>query len=276
MVPIKVFVMIMAISVVPTIGAQERTGLVPEVQTAEVPFYPPIALAARVSGSVSFRVTTDGTRALNLELLSGPAMLSKAAEVNIRSWQFVKHEPTSFVTTFHYVIIEGSNCKTGNQPIVLRLPTEIEVNTSLQGCDEARYFRMQKYLNERHVYPVELHVSRDEKESASPPEVVFFASGRNVTSTLEDGVYLVPEDFASRGTLGIRTIIGKESMGITGIGAGSLKCIWHLELPSSLELTAKELVSGGDKRRSCVLSFDPLDGDGMVMRVSPCRRPVRR
>jgi TonB family protein len=69
-----------------TVSEKEATAL---LLTHSVPIYPPIAKAARVSGSVLLRVTvgTDG-RVSKLSVVSGPAMLQQASIDAVKKWTF--------------------------------------------------------------------------------------------------------------------------------------------------------------------------------------------
>ncbi len=52
--------------------------------------YPSLAVQARISGAVKLRVTLDSAgRVLRSEVISGNAILSKAAQENVSSWVFV-------------------------------------------------------------------------------------------------------------------------------------------------------------------------------------------
>jgi TonB family protein len=69
-----------------TVSEKDATAL---LLTHPAPIYPPIAQAARVSGSVVLRVTvgTDG-RISKLSVVSGPAMLQQAAINGVERWTF--------------------------------------------------------------------------------------------------------------------------------------------------------------------------------------------
>src|SRR6202034_2765713 len=53
------------------------------------PVYPPIAKAARVSGTVVLQATISKTGTIeNLRVISGPAMLQEAAMDAVKSWRY--------------------------------------------------------------------------------------------------------------------------------------------------------------------------------------------
>src|SRR5690242_10965080 len=109
-------------------GAQSRKVALPTVADAKMPLYPPLARAARVQGVVRVRVTTDGHRVLSAAAESGPKILAAAAEDSAHSWQFAAHEPTSFLVTFTYKLVNSLKSGPENPTVVLRLPTEVEVS----------------------------------------------------------------------------------------------------------------------------------------------------
>ena len=116
--------------------AQEATPEVPLLSAGIVPLYPRMALAARVQGVVKIRVTTDGKKVSSVEAESGPPMLVAAAKEIILAWKFETHKPTTFETTFEYVIEEPAECYFSNNVAVLKLPLEVRITTKgLKTCD---------------------------------------------------------------------------------------------------------------------------------------------
>lgn len=164
----------------PISPAQQATEPLPEVTTAAVPFYPPIAMAARVSGVVKLHIATDGKRVFTITGQAGPAMLIPAAEENVRTWVFAEHIPTAFDVSFHYVLVTGPRCDSGNRPVILHLPAEVEVDATPPTCDTARFFRNQKILAEQHTYAVELHMILNGHDLDNPPEVVVANSTQSI------------------------------------------------------------------------------------------------
>jgi len=73
-----------------------------------MPVYPPIAKAARVSGTVILQVTigTEG-EVENLHVVSGPAMLQQAALDAVKTWRYrpylLNNEPVTFQTTVNVI-----------------------------------------------------------------------------------------------------------------------------------------------------------------------------
>ena|SRR6185312_410514 len=116
--------------------AQKAEQELPIVIGGNMPLYPLIANHARIQGVVKIKVTTDGEKVTSLEAESGPPMLVQAAKKNILTWRFLKHRPTTFVTTFEYVIKDPDQCMFSNSSSVLNLPLKIQISAKgLETCD---------------------------------------------------------------------------------------------------------------------------------------------
>ena len=77
-----------------------------------MPVYPPIAKAARVSGTVVLQATISKTGLIeNLRVLSGPAMLQQAALDAVKSWRYrpylLNNEPVEVETTVNVIFTLG-------------------------------------------------------------------------------------------------------------------------------------------------------------------------
>jgi TonB family protein len=114
----------------------------PIVTSANVPFYPRVAQAAHIEGVVQLRITTDGKQASSVDIESGPVMLGRAAQENVKTWRFEQHTPTTFESTFHYVLLPTQcdskcNCDDGgNGTVELNLPSRVEVRAkTVMICD---------------------------------------------------------------------------------------------------------------------------------------------
>jgi len=99
----------------------------PVVETASVPFYPPLARVAHIEGVVKLRITSDGSNVSDVSVLSGPPMLVSAAAENVRTWKFRDHSPTTFEVTFRYRMLSESKCEIDNGTVTLNLPGEVEI-----------------------------------------------------------------------------------------------------------------------------------------------------
>ena len=77
-----------------------------------IPMYPPIAKAARVSGTVVLQATISKTGTIeNLRVISGPAMLQQSALEAVKSWRYrpylLNNEPVEVETTVNVVFSLG-------------------------------------------------------------------------------------------------------------------------------------------------------------------------
>ncbi len=77
------------------------------------PVYPPIAKAARVSGTVELHATISKNGAIkDLHVVSGPPMLQQAAVDAVRSWRYMPYklsnEPVEVETTIDVVFSLGT------------------------------------------------------------------------------------------------------------------------------------------------------------------------
>ena len=76
------------------------------------PVYPPIAKAARVSGTVVLQATISKTGTIeNLRVVSGPAMLQQAAMDAVKTWRYrpylLNNEPVEVETTVNVIFTLG-------------------------------------------------------------------------------------------------------------------------------------------------------------------------
>jgi protein TonB len=77
-----------------------------------VPLYPPIAKAARVSGTVVLQATISKAGTIeNLHVISGPAMLQQSAMDAVKSWRYrpylLNGDPVEVETTVNVVFTLG-------------------------------------------------------------------------------------------------------------------------------------------------------------------------
>ena len=108
-------------------NAVASTQVLPYVLNMGVPFYPPIARAARIEGVVHISVTTDGDRVVATRVEDGPRLLAEGAEKNAKTWEFAKHSGTTFTVTYRFRLTKNSNSGFIREKLILQLPTEIEV-----------------------------------------------------------------------------------------------------------------------------------------------------
>jgi protein TonB len=91
------------------ISAGVATGMLIQKTT---PIYPPIAKAARVSGTVILQATISKTGTIeNLRVVSGPAMLQQAALDAVKTWRYrpylLNNDPVEVETTINVIFSLG-------------------------------------------------------------------------------------------------------------------------------------------------------------------------
>jgi hypothetical protein len=83
----------------------------PELLSANIPSYPPLARQARVHGivKVSFTLPANSAEPTGVEAVSGHPILKPAAVENVKSWRFrnIYAVPRRYETTFHYTLSES-------------------------------------------------------------------------------------------------------------------------------------------------------------------------
>jgi hypothetical protein len=113
--------------------SKEPAVSLPRVRAAAVPFYPPAAHTANISGIVRVAVTTDGHRVTEVKVLDdgrNPA-LGRAAQENASTWVFAVHDATTFTVTYRYILekdLPDIKSNAPNSKVVLRFPTDVEVH----------------------------------------------------------------------------------------------------------------------------------------------------
>jgi hypothetical protein len=185
--------------------------------------------------------------------------------------------------TFRYKFQEKSECETGIKliPANLHLPTEVEIITA-PYCDSVRFFRNKKILAEQHAYAVEMHIIYNGHEVENPSEIVITNSVQenrfqSITLPVKNGLFLIPEKMANGSKLEIQARIGKDQIDIPRISPFALNQNWEIEFAEKRkfgEYGMFDVPKGWDVRSSCRIEFEPLDGDGMGMAVSNCRKPA--
>jgi TonB family protein len=78
----------------------------PELLSASIPFYPPLARQARIYGEVTVRFTlpANSGEPVNVEAASGHAILKPSAVENVKTWRFRNTYAVErrYETTFRY------------------------------------------------------------------------------------------------------------------------------------------------------------------------------
>jgi hypothetical protein len=92
------------------LGAAAQTDE-PELLSANIPLYPPLARQARVYGTVkvSFTLPANSAEPTEVEAVSGHPMLKLAAVENVKSWRLrnIYAVQRRYETTFRYTLSES-------------------------------------------------------------------------------------------------------------------------------------------------------------------------
>lgn len=86
----------------PSAAAEENIIPVPDITRHRQPRYPSIPWEAQIQGQVRMRVTADSYCVAKITADSSDALLTEAAEANVRTWWFAYHKPGTFNLTFNY------------------------------------------------------------------------------------------------------------------------------------------------------------------------------
>jgi hypothetical protein len=99
------------------------SGSVPLLVHAEIPLYPPLALAARLSGTVRAKVQVSKGAVVNTETdSSAHAILVNAAEKNVKTWQFASDANARFELTYIYQLETHEADSPENSRLEMHLP----------------------------------------------------------------------------------------------------------------------------------------------------------
>jgi hypothetical protein len=92
-----------------------------------VPYYPPLARAAKIEGLVHIKVTIDMNKVVETHVEDGPKLLADAVEMNVRTWEFGEPFQRTFIVTYRFKLTKNSEDGHITDTLILRLPTDIEV-----------------------------------------------------------------------------------------------------------------------------------------------------
>jgi len=113
------------------------------VKEALAPHYPPIAVAARVQGTVEVRVETgpDGT-VVKAEVIKGPAILQTSAIRAAKRWRFESDQVTNRVSVARFIYLLGAEDESDEtQTVFLPPPTDAYDPLLTAACHEDLGFR---------------------------------------------------------------------------------------------------------------------------------------
>jgi hypothetical protein len=101
----------------------------PVVHAADTPLYPTLGVQARVEGTVTLLVKTDGKSIVDVKTSGAHQILQDAAEKNVRTWQLGPHTPTTFKVEFIYKLMQPVIAEIGNCSVKLNFPSRVEITT---------------------------------------------------------------------------------------------------------------------------------------------------
>ena len=95
-----------------SLGVVEQTDN-PELISANIPFYPPLARQAHIYGTVkvAFTLPANSGEPANVEAVSGHPVLKAATVENVKTWRFRNTYAVGrkYETTFHYTLSESES-----------------------------------------------------------------------------------------------------------------------------------------------------------------------
>ena len=101
------------------------------VTRADVPFYPVLALEARISGEVRVKVTIQNGEVVGTTAVSSAhILLTNAASENIRTWRFLQSVTEVIEVTFLYVITKNEGEIPQNPRIEMELPSFVRITAT--------------------------------------------------------------------------------------------------------------------------------------------------
>ena len=117
-------------------AAQCQEQSEPALRSTLMATYPPIAAIAHIEGDVRASFVLDASGGVaSVEIISGPPLLHRATEENIRSWKFSparqkSDENKTYYTDFYYRISRRSACG-NNRWVTVSMASfhEIEITT---------------------------------------------------------------------------------------------------------------------------------------------------
>jgi hypothetical protein len=264
--------LLFTLTVVTTLSMSQATHY-PVVTSGETPLYPLLAGQARIQGEVQLRVTTDGSRPVSVSVESGQPMLAKAAEDNVKTWTFLKHEPTSFESHFSYTLNES--CDPGmpeNGRVLLELPIRVAVtaprwpfkcdpNWGLDLSEPLRVFLTECELNGSNVPCDRVRVTLGLGSSAVIPE-------RFRVSSDKQG-FVVPKEFRSAKNFNVTfNINGSEFTSAND--SGFLKGNWRIGIDHR-PFKEQTPVYNVPEKISCVGFIEFEWGEPEVAVMAPCK-----
>ena len=255
-----------------------QTTHVPVVTSGEMPLYPLLARQAEIEAEVQLRVTTDGSRPVSVAIESGQPMLAKAAQENVKTWTFLKHEPTTFETHFSYSLTKDASCEPGkpeNARVLLDLPNRVEItapfhfqydcdpNSGLDLSEPLRVFLTACELDGSRVPCDRVKVELSLGSSVVTPE--------RFRESAEKQGFIVPKGFRSVKSFDVRFNVEGTEFTVTNDGA-FLKGMWRVGIDHK-PFKEETPVYDVPEKISCVGFIHFQWGEPEVVATAPCLNP---
>jgi hypothetical protein len=98
------------------------------LEHADVPFYPPMARIADITGTVQIEVTIkNGVMAITEVKSPAPPILVNATLENLKTWKFASDANAAFRITYIYEVEREGTASPGNPRIEMQLPNLIKI-----------------------------------------------------------------------------------------------------------------------------------------------------
>lgn len=101
------------------------------VTHADVPLYPPLAVQARLSGTVDVRIKIEGGSVVNADPIPGAnKLLSVVAKENIQTWRFTPQSYGDFCVRYVYELDQVEIPTARNPTVEMNFPDRVKITTS--------------------------------------------------------------------------------------------------------------------------------------------------
>ena len=130
--------LVLMIAIIGSVVLQAEQSQDLRVEHADVPAYPQVARAARISGTVKVQVTVKDGEVVETRVKSGHPILARSALENIQSWRFYKLVNATFTTTFIYRLETKKPLDPQNPKVELQLPLLVKITAVPVQLDSAR------------------------------------------------------------------------------------------------------------------------------------------
>jgi hypothetical protein len=139
---VRFFASLMLVILTSSVALAQAARGIPRLIQADIPNYPVIARAARVTGTVKIRVTVESGRVTKLEVLdargaSGPQVLDHGSPMltdptlaNLRSWRFDSMVNTSIDVLYTYVLAGDPTYPTDNPKIEISPSLDVTITAT--------------------------------------------------------------------------------------------------------------------------------------------------